>query len=150
MAVSLLYLALRTRPDILDPVLILDRFKKAPTGFLMWEENRVFRYLCGTWNFGLTYVDDGPDFKSFVISDYASDTQTQKSMWGFLLKIGGAPILWGSKRQRAVALSTCEAEYYGMALGAQEVVWSLPLMDEIGMKIRFPVPVRSDNRSAIR
>lgn len=143
---SLLYLALRTRTYILASVLILDRFQKAPTGFLMRAAKQVMRYLRGTWNFWLTYVDGGIDIESFVDSDYASDVQTRKSRSGFLLKIGGALILWVSKRQWAVALSTCEAEYYAMVLGAQDVVWSCRLMDEIGMKIHYPVPVRSDNR----
>ena len=52
---SLLYLALRTRADILVPVLILARFQNAPTAYCHRACKRILRYLRGTTNFGITY-----------------------------------------------------------------------------------------------
>ena len=45
---SLLYLALRSRPDILASVLILARFQKSPTAYCHQAAKRVLRYLRGT------------------------------------------------------------------------------------------------------
>jgi hypothetical protein len=44
---SLLYLALKTRPDILTEVCILSRFTSAPTKYCHMAVKRVFRYLHG-------------------------------------------------------------------------------------------------------
>lgn len=51
---SLLYLALKTRPDILASVLILARFQQAPTQFCHRAVKRFLRYLMGTANHGIT------------------------------------------------------------------------------------------------
>lgn len=43
----LLYLALRTRPEIFVAVLILARFQKATTSFYIKATTRILRYLSG-------------------------------------------------------------------------------------------------------
>ena len=53
---SLLYLALRSRPDILVSVLILARFQQNPTGYCHRAAKRVLRYLKGTPDYGLVYA----------------------------------------------------------------------------------------------
>ena len=53
---SLLYLALRTRPDILVSVLILARFQQAPCSFCHSAVKRILRYLKGTLGHGMDYL----------------------------------------------------------------------------------------------
>jgi hypothetical protein len=52
---SLLYLALKTRPDILTAVCIRSRFTSAPTKYCHMAVKRVFRYLQGTVCLALVY-----------------------------------------------------------------------------------------------
>ncbi|MBW0510001.1 hypothetical protein O181_049716 [Austropuccinia psidii MF-1] len=40
---------------------------------------------------------------------------------GFMLKLGNAPILWCSKRQGVVALSTCALEYVALSGSTQHL-----------------------------
>lgn len=147
---SLLYLALRTRLDILAPVLILARFQKAPTSYCHRGVKRVLRYLKGTSTVGIRYQCGRMDIQAFVDADYAADVTDRKSMSGYLVKIGDATCVWGSKKQHAVALSTCESEYYAMALAASECVWVRRVLREAGIKIDGPTPIRSDNQAAIK
>lgn len=49
-----------------------------------------------------------------------------------------------------MALSTCESEYYALTLVAKEAVWAQRVLVEAGLVLEGPVPVRSDNQSAIR
>ena len=146
---SLLYLALRTRPDIVVAVLILARFQNAPTAYCHRSVKRVMRYLRGTSEYGVHYTSGNTDLHGYVDSDYAGDTVDRKSMSGYLIKLGSATCLWGSKKQTAVALSTCESEYYAMTLAAQEIMWMRRVLNEAGLKMDRDTPLRSDNKAAI-
>jgi hypothetical protein len=146
---SLLYLALRTRPDVLVAVSILARFSQSPTAYCHRGAKRVLRYLRGTVNMALVYRNGETHLNAFVDSDYAGDTVDRKSMSGYFVKIGDAACIWGSKKQIAVALSTCEAEYHALTMAAKEVVWIRRVLEEAGVGISGATPVRSDNQSAI-
>jgi hypothetical protein len=100
---SLLYLALRTRPDVLVAVSILARFSKSPSAYCRRGANCVLRYLRGTVNIGLVFRNGETHLNAFVDSDYAGDTVDRKSMSGYFVKIGDAACIWGSRKQIAVA-----------------------------------------------
>lgn len=68
---SLLYLALRTRLDILAPVLILARFQKSPTSYCHRGAKRVLRYLRGTSDYGIKYSAGSMDLQAYVDADSA-------------------------------------------------------------------------------
>jgi len=146
---SLLYLALRTRLDILAPVLILARFAQSPTAYCHRGGKRVLRYLRGTADFMLRYSAGSTELQAFVDADYAADITDRKSMSGFMVKLGEAVCIWGSKKQSATALSTCEAEYYALTLAAKEVIWVRRVLKEAGIGIKGPTCIKSDNQSAI-
>eukprot|EP00171_Calliarthron_tuberculosum_P003754 IDg3754t1 len=144
-------LGVKNRLDILAPVLILARFQKMPTAYCHRGAKRVLRYLRGTHSYALTYLTGSIAIQAYVDADYAGDTVDRKSMSGFMVKLGDAVCLWGSKKQSTVALSTCESEYYAMTLAAKETVWVRRVLMESGMYKHWnvPVPLRSDNQSAI-
>jgi hypothetical protein len=108
---SLLYLALKTRPDILTAVCILSRFTSAPTKYCHMAVKRVFRYLQGTVYLALENCSSDIKMNVFVDSDYAGDTNSRKLTYGIAFFLGSSLIQWHSKKQSAVSLSTCEAEY---------------------------------------
>lgn len=56
----------------------------------------------------------------------------------------------GAKKQTAVALLTCEAEYDALISDAQEVIWVKRIFNEAGLKIQCcNIPMRSDSQAAI-
>ena len=146
---SLLYLALRTRLDILAPVLILARFQNAPTSYCHRGAKRVLRYLRGTSDVGITYNTRNMRIQAFVDADYAGDIVYRKSMSGYLIKLGNATCIWGSKKQTSVALSTCESEYFAMVLASKEIVWLTRVLNEAGLKPNSELPLCSDNQAAV-
>lgn len=146
---SLLFLALRTRPDILVAVLTLARFQQSPTSYCHRGAKRVLRYLKGTSDYGILFQPGDNDLSAYVDSDYASDVISRKSISGFAVKLGSAAVVWGARKQPSVALSTCEAEYFAMSIAAQEVVWIRKVIQEAGLPMNVPTALRSDNRSAI-
>jgi hypothetical protein len=76
---------------------------------------------------GLDYaLWDGKKEHEFIISgrsdsDYAKDTQTQKSISGYRVLLEGAPVMFMSSTQKSVALSVCEAEQTAGVLCAQDM-----------------------------
>ena len=70
-------------------------------------------------------------------------------MSGYLVKLGNATCIWGSKKQASIALSTCESEYFAMILASKEIIWLTRVLTEAGLEPNAEVPLRSDNQAAI-
>ena len=78
------------------------------------------------------------------------------SRTGYLITYAGCPVVWCSKLQTEIALSTMEAEYIALSQAMREVIPLIQLMDELEPVMHFhnPTPhVRcklfEDNRSCI-
>ena len=63
--------------------------------------------------------------------------------------INNSPVIFKSRMQNSVSLSTAEAEYVALSLCNQEVLWMKSLLLEMKTKIDIPVIVYEDNQSAI-
>ncbi len=87
--------------------------------------------------------------QTYVDADYARDAHDRKSMSGYFAKVGNAICAWGARKQSAVALSTCEAEYYAMSHGCSRDSLLRRVLMEAGIAIHSATPLRSDNQSAI-
>jgi ribonuclease HI len=151
---SLQYIALSTRPDIAYAVNQLSRYIANP-GQSHWQAGkRVLRYLKGTAKSSLLYKDyDGNQntrIEIFCDADWAGDTEDRKSTTGVIIKLNGCPIIWLSKKQSTVALSTAEAEYIAIATALQELLWINQYLTELNLKDNETAVLKSDNQAAIR
>lgn len=106
---SLLYLAQVTRPDINFVVNFLSRYSTNP-GKSHWQAiKRVFRYLKGTSSLGITYGNVIHDVTGFCDAGWAGDLDQRKSTTGYIFIMNDGAILWSTKKQPTIALSTTEA-----------------------------------------
>ncbi|OXU16547.1 hypothetical protein TSAR_007831 [Trichomalopsis sarcophagae] len=64
--------------------------------------------------------------------------------------MSNGPVVWSSKRQKLVTLSTTEAEYVAASTAARELVWLRQLLSEIGRPCEIPTDLFVDNQGAIR
>ena len=129
-------------------VLILARLKKNPTQYCHQSLKRIFRYLRGTSNYGMTYKYGDLLLSCFVDSDYAADTLNRKYLSGFFIKLGGAACTWGAKKQATVSLSTCEAEYRAINQAAKEVIWIKRVLHECDVCLLYTSPSPRDQRGS--
>lgn len=148
---SLLFLARVSRPDIEYAV---NRASQFLTNFSEehWQAvKRIFRYLCGTKNFGITYGSSGSEgnLTGFTDADYAGCLDTRRSTSGFVFMFHGGPVTWSSQRQGVVSLSTTEAEYIALAHGVKESIWLKNMFCQLGVTINC-VSIFVDNQSAIK
>ena len=148
---SLMYAAIGTRPDIAYAVQHLSQFTSNPSPAHWSAIKRVFRYLNGTRNYGITYGGGNsiPNLEGYSDADWGNDDLDRKSISGYIFLFGNAPISWASRKQRTVAVSTMEAEYMAASLATREAIWLRTLLTEIGLLQNKPTLLNIDNQSAI-
>ena len=71
------------------------------------------------------------------------DPVSVKSRTGVLLTFGNVPILWSSKLQSEIALSTLEAEYIALSQGMRDLVSARRLMAELGKRMDYKLDKHS-------
>ena len=70
-------------------------------------------------------------------------------MSGYIIFLMDVPILWKSKSQRSVALSSSESEYYALSEAAKDIKFVVQIIQSMGGKVETPIVVRVDNKGAI-
>ena len=151
---ALLHAARATRPDISFAVTALSQFCKGPTDEHWQAVKRVFRYLRGTVDHGLTYKGTGspkesPTLHGYCDSDYAEDETDRLSVTGYAFILSGAAISWASRKQPTVAHSSTEAEYMAASDAAKEAVWWRLFLSCLGYPMDDATSILSDNQGSI-
>ncbi|RVW27791.1 Retrovirus-related Pol polyprotein from transposon RE2 [Vitis vinifera] len=124
---SLQYLSL-TRPDISFAVNKLSQFMHKPTTTHWTATKRLLRYLKQTIFHGIQLTRNTTSvLTTFSDADWAGNS---------------------SKKQRAVARSSTEAEYRALANAASETVWLNSLLHELGFPLKVPPLLLCDNLGA--
>ena len=120
----LLYLATNTRTDIAFAVSQTCRFNHNPKKSHAIAVKKILRYLKATQDEGITvtyrnnlgidvYCD--ADFAGLYKSDPDHLPSSAKSRMGYVIFLGGFPLLWKSKLCSEIVLSTTEAEYSALS-----------------------------------
>lgn len=140
------FLEKSTRVDIAYSVHQCARFSADPKESHANALKRIGRYLVGTRDKGLILNPRNKSFECFVDADFVGnwdrvnadvDPSTAKSRTGYVIMYAGCPMVWASKLQREVALSTTEAEYNALSESLREVISLMQLMDETRAKLRW-------------
>ena len=66
------------------------------------------------------YVD--ADFMGLYGKEVRTDSENVKSRTGFVICLNECPIIWSSKLQESIALSTMMAEYYALSTAMRDVL----------------------------
>lgn len=146
---SMLYVANATRPDIGYVLSILSQYLDTPRDMHWNAALRVLRYLKATDSIGIHDTAKGKNIVTYCDANWGGDKETRRSTSGVMVKKADGPIIYKSKRQATVALSTAEAEYMALALTAQEVLWLRFLLTEMGENVSSASTIYMDNQSAI-
>ena len=143
----LLYLSTNTRPDIAYAVSQVARFSNNPKQSHAVAVKVIVRYLVGTRLKGTVVTATGElDIKLYVDADFAglfkkeveSDPDSARSRTGYILLLGGFPLIWKSQLQTKIALSTLEAEYSALSAATRALIPIRELLFEISHTISLP------------
>ena len=145
----LVYISMRTRPDIATAVSILASKISKPTTYLLSQCYQVFGYLLRTR--GKKLVLGTSKSKDLVVlsdSDYAGDLSTCNSRACAVVYAMGSCILFQSKNLAKKTSSSTMAEFFGLheALGCKQQV--LNLMEELNFEGTVPLML-ADNMAAL-
>ncbi len=150
----LLYLVKHSRPDIANAVRELSKCMTGANAAAYKELLRVIKFVLDTRDYGLKLAPKWEDpmlweLKIYSDSDWAGDKDNRKSVTGFIVFLLGAPILWRSKAQGSVTLSSTEAEFYALSESAKEIKFIVQVLISMGIPVKIPIIVRVDNVGAI-
>jgi hypothetical protein len=160
------YLQAHTRPDITLVVSQCARFIHSTKRLHELALIRIRQYLKLTRTKELTlqptatvgincYVD--ADFAGLWGFENPQDPNCAKSRTGFVLCIAGCPVIWASKLQSDIALSTMEAEYNALSMALKELLPLKRLVETVSQAVQLPlqtsiamrVTVWEDNTGAL-
>jgi hypothetical protein len=154
----LLYLAIATRPDISYYAMWLGQFNATPTRAHFLAAKHVLRYLAGTKDLALCFGASSPRVPSTLSAymqnvgcsdaDWASDTVDRKSISGYSFYFQGSLVSWSAVKQKSIALSSTEAEYYAMSHAFKEALWLRTFLIVLKFPVPRPFPILSDNQAA--
>jgi Reverse transcriptase (RNA-dependent DNA polymerase)/GAG-pre-integrase domain len=129
------YLEKSTRPYIAYAVHQCARFSADPKVEHTRAVKLIGRYLLATADKGIVCTPTKDSFQLYSDADFSGnwsttyaehDASTARSRSGYVVKYGGCPIVWASRLQTEIALSSTESEYVALSQGLREV---LPLME---------------------
>ena len=136
------------RSDIRYAVKELSRSMSQPTELAMGRLKRLGRYLACHPRLTQKYQKQNamPYLDVWVDTDFAGCIKTRKSTSGGVITIGSHVIKTWSSTQTVIALSSGEAEYYGMVKGASIALGIQSMLSDLGVNIK--IRVRTDASAA--
>ncbi|KPM35769.1 hypothetical protein AK830_g10805 [Neonectria ditissima] len=153
------YLVNQTRPDLAFSNGLWGRLLHKPTSTQLGHAKRMLQYLDKSYDRGIKYTkqDAEGNIKEFgnpfglhgwVDSDYAKDPNDAHSTAGYVFMMCGGTISWASRKQKTIAKSSTEAEYYALSMATCEAIWIRNFMEEIGFPLDKPIVLYEDNNGA--
>ena len=142
----LLYLCGHSRPDIAFAVHQCARYTFSPTRRHEKALVRIGRYLKGTIDKGLIMtpssvpcIDCYPDadFAGLYGHEDVQDPHCVRSRTGFVIMAFNCPVLWKSKLQTEIALSTMEAEYVAISTACRDLLPVIAIVKSLSASAGF-------------
>nr|KAJ0189849.1 hypothetical protein LSAT_V11C800451850 [Lactuca sativa] len=126
----LMYAMISTRPDIAYAVGRLSRYTSNPSSHHWQAVSRVFKYLKGTMNYGLTYSGYPSILEGYSDASWINNLEDHSSTSGWVFLLGGGAISWASKKQTCITNSTMESEFVPLSAAGKEAEWLRNLIFE--------------------
>ena len=152
----LMYLSANSRPDIAFAVNQCARHSHHPTRTHAEYLKHIGRYLKGTKDQGLVFSPDlSQGIEFFADADFAglwktedcTDPHCVRSRTGYVILVAGCPVLWVSKLQSLIALSTMESKYIALSTACRDLLPLQDLVNELktfhALEALFPTSVSS-------
>lgn len=123
---NLVYLAKRTRPDILTAISFLSTRVQNPTKADSQKLNRVLKYLKYADKRGVSLGKKYDYVVAYVDASYGVHNDC-RSHTGVVLTIGNGPILVKSVKQKINSKSSTEAELIALSDAIGDIIWAREL-----------------------
>jgi Reverse transcriptase (RNA-dependent DNA polymerase)/GAG-pre-integrase domain len=134
------YLEKSSRPDIAYAVHQCARFSENPKLEHSKAVKLIGRYLLSTRTQGIVFKPTAASFECYCDADFSGawnpttaehDSSTARSRSGYIVFYAGCPVLWASRLQTEIALSSTESEYISLSQSLREVIPLMRLITEL-------------------
>ena len=138
------FLEKSTRPDLAYAVHQCARYTADPRASHGKAVKRIVRYLMGTADKGIIMSPQQHSFNCWADADYAGnwnrhyameDIATARSRSGYMITYAACLLIWASRLQTEIALSTTEAEYISLSTALREIISLMDLCKELHEKM---------------
>ena len=175
---ELIFAMVTCRPDISFPLIKLSQHSANPAKVHYEAVINIFRYLHATKDEGITYWRPKPNMSlpelplppihhdnyspsdekiqnepttmtSAVDADWAGDTTHRKSVTGIVIKLAGGCILYKTKYQDTIALSTTEAEFTAASDAGKAILYVRSILNQINVPQDKATVLHIDNNGAL-
>ncbi|KAL7606514.1 hypothetical protein Lser_V15G18590 [Lactuca serriola] len=134
----LMYAMISTSPDIAYVVGRLSRYTSNPSSHHWQAVSRIFKYLKGTMNYGLTYSGYPSVLEGYSDASWINNLEDHSSTSGWVFILGGGVISWASKKHTCITNSTMESEFVALSAAGKEAERLRNLIYEISL---WPKPI---------
>jgi hypothetical protein len=174
---ELIYALIVARMEISFSIIKLSQFSANPALVYYKALRQIFAYLNHTREDGLIYWrprprDDLPaipphtprsnpqnriptypqpplSLLAYSDSDWGSDTAHRRSVSGTIILLSGAAVLFSTKYQKAVALSSTEAEFVSASDAGKYALYLRSILTDLGFQQSDPTTLLIDNTGAV-
>ena len=174
---ELIYALIVARMDISFAIIKMSQFSANPALVHYKALRQIFAYLNHTREDGLIYWrprprDDLPELPpqsprsnphnrlsphpqtplsllAYSDSDWGSDTSHRRSVSGTIILLSGAAVLFSTKYQKAVALSSTEAEFVSASDAGKYALYLRSILTDLGFHQSDPTTLLIDNTGAV-
>lgn len=176
---ELVFALVTCRPDISFPVIKLCQYNACPGRLHFEAVKQILVYLRDTIDDGMYYWREYPNKSlpyfppppirsepyertpftegnnittpfGIVDSDWASDTQHRHSVSGMGCMYGGCAIAFKTAFQKAVSLSSTEAEFYALVEGGKMLLYLRSILEDLGIEQLNATSVYEDNQGCLQ
>ncbi|GKC66803.1 zinc finger, CCHC-type containing protein [Tanacetum coccineum] len=140
-----------TRPDIAYAVGRLSRFTSNPSRQHWHAITRVFKYLKGTMNYGLSYVGYPSVLEAYSDATWINQVKDSSSTSGWVFLVGGGAISRASKKKTCITGSTMESDFVALVAAGKEAECLRNLIHEIPIwpKLIASISIHCDNAATL-
>jgi dUTP pyrophosphatase len=175
---ELIYAMVTCRPDISYPLIKLSQYSANPAEEHYKAVKDIFYYLKATPSDGIYYwrpekndnlpnlplpeftpspytpdsstrADTPLDLVGAVDADWAGDVSHRKSITGIALRLAGGTILYKSKFQDTIAMSSTEAEFSAACDAAKSILYVRSILEELNVSQQHATTLFIDNNGAL-
>ena len=144
----LLYLAKRTRPDLLLSISYLAKRVQQPNQDDLGKLERVVKYLRGTEKMGIILeADKILNIVAYIDASHAVH-DNHRSHSGTIITLGKGPIYQKSSSQKINTKSSTESEIVALSDNSSQVIWTRNFLLSQGYKVE-PAIIYQDNTSTM-
>ena len=150
---QLSYIANGTRPDIAYAVLQLAQHQNDASHEHWTAAKHLMRYLRATRQVGLHYKRRRagepavPQVEAYADADHATE-KDRRSITGYTVLVGGAPVVWRSGKQDTIATSPAESEVVAANAASLELLFVRKWLESAGYP-QSPSTLHIDNTQAL-